>query len=181
VARIGWSGLVVAAALTGFGGWFVTAGISSSPSDEQQARVFRGEPSCSAAAASAGVRGVCVSEPMTVDNVELRWRGAMRRRKQYPYVSVLLGDGTVEEEQLDGTDGWRFVQRVRRGAFGHAQSYHGILVRVVSGALVAETTRAPDVAASSDRGIMWIGAGMVVLGLFIAFLSVRRVLFAGMR
>jgi hypothetical protein len=180
VARIAWSGLAVAAALIGFGGWFAATGISASPSDDQQAQAFRAEPSCSEAAARAGVRGVCVSDPMTVDAAEMRWKGALRRRKQYPYVSVLLPDGTVDEEQLDGGDGRRFVQRVRRGAFGHAQSYHGIVVRVVSGALAAETTRAPDVAASSDRAIMWIGTAMIVLGLFVVFLSVRRALAGAM-
>jgi hypothetical protein len=173
VRGIRWSYVIVAAVLVAVGGWFVNVGVSSRPHDDAEAKVFRTDPSCTDTAAGA-VRGACAWEPVTVVSAQIRVRGTLHHRSRRPYASVRLANGSVVERQLDGSAGMRFAETVRPGSAGQAQFYRARLVRIAAGGLTAETTSAPDVAASTDVQMAWIGGGMIVLAGVVMVAGVRR-------
>jgi hypothetical protein len=175
LARIEWRAVIAAAILVGGGGWCVADGMSSSSHDEARARRFRTEPSCSAAAAAAGVQGVCRTEPVTVVSAHVRWVGSGHGRTRKPYVSFRVPySDAVLEQKLYGSDGVRFAERVRAGARGYLQTYHGEVVRVAADGLSAEAPNAPDAQATEDRVLALVGAGLILGGLGLGVLGGRE-------
>ena len=167
--------LIFAAAGIGF---FVS-GRTQAPADSAAAQVFASDASCAAALSTAAPRGNCTVSAAMVLAVEMRYHGIGRTRAKDAYVTVRLADGTIDEAELDGSDGDLFVYSVQSGAPARAQFFRGTLVRVVSGDSSAETMDAPDVSAQADSEMPWVGAALVALALLFVFLGVRALLRPG--
>jgi hypothetical protein len=165
--------VLLAAALIVVGGLFFWAGKSSGPHDAAEAKAFRADPSCSAAAIAAEPPGACTWKPMTVLSAEMRESGFSRTRTHTPIVAMRFADGTFDEEEVDGSAGNVFVESVRSGAPGRAQVYRGSVVRIVSGEDSAETVNAPDVAASSDTEMVWAGVVMAAIAALVLYVAFR--------
>jgi hypothetical protein len=83
-------------------------------------------------------------------------------------VSVRYADGTIHQDDLDGGAGLSFALSVHSGAAAHVQLYRGTFVRVTAEGSSAETESAPDVSATSDAEMPWVGAVLIVIaGLFV--------------
>ncbi len=165
--------MLLAVALIVAGGLFFWAGKSSGPHDAAEARAFRADPSCNAAAIAAEPPGACTSKPIVVLSAEMRESGFSRTRTHTPIVAMRFADGTFDEEEVDGSAGNVFVESVRSGAPGRAQLYRGSVVRIVSGEDSAETVTAPDVAAASDTEMVWAGAVMAALAALVLYAGFR--------
>lgn len=166
--------VLIAAALIVFGALFFWAGRSLAPGDDADSRQFLADPSCGASAAAAGTRGACTWAPVTILSAEMRVSGFGRTRAHEPYVAVRRADGTIVEAQLDGSAGRVFVESARSGAGARAEFYRGALVRVVVGSDSAETNDAPDVNASSDVEMRWVGGVMIGVGALVVVVVFAR-------
>jgi hypothetical protein len=169
VARIGCSYVIVAVGLTALGIAFAMAGIQLAPQDSVAANEFRTDPSCTAAF-SGGVRpGACsVVNAMVLVTAERRGGGFTRTPSETPYVSVRYADGTIHQDDLDGGAGTVFALGVHSGAPARVQLYRGTFVRIIAEDTSAETISAPDVNATDDSEMPWVGAVLIVIaGLFV--------------
>lgn len=169
MARIGCSYVIVAVGLTALGIGFAMAGIQLAPQDSIAAKEFHTDPSCTAAF-SGGVRpGACsVVNAMVLVAAVRTDPGFTRTPSRTPYVSVRYADGTIHRDDLDGGAGMTFALSVHSGAAARVQLYRGTFVRVIAEGSSAETISAPDVSATDDSEMPWVGAVLIVIaGLFV--------------
>ena len=172
--RIGCSYVIVAVGLVALGIMFIVFGRQLAPQDNEAARVFRTDPSCTASLSAVAPRGPCSTVDATVLVAATRRGGGMTRTPSYtPYVYVRLADGTTQHDDLDASAGDVFVYSVHSGARARAQLFRGTLVRVVSGDNSAETESAPDVSLTSDSEMPWVGAVLIALGALFVFGGLR--------
>jgi hypothetical protein len=164
-----------------FGIVLIVAGFRQSPHDSTVARTFAGDRSCGpdlTAAPSIG-DGNCTVVDATVVRADLSPSSSAgtHAMSTMPHVALRLADGTQLGADLAGADGRAFVHRVYPGSMARAQLFGGRLVRVAENGVTAKTDFAPDVMASSDGMLPWIGGGMIVFGLLAGLLvrwNVRR-------
>lgn len=172
--RIGCSYVIVAVGLIALGIMFVVFGRQLAPQDSEAAQVFRTDPSCTAALSAVVRPGACNVVDATVLVAAMRRGGGMSRTPSYtPYVYVRLADGTTQHDDLDGSAGRVFVSFVRSGAPARAQLFRGTLARVASGDNLAETESAPDVTATSDSEMPWVGAVLIAIAALFVFGGLR--------
>jgi hypothetical protein len=166
--------IVVAVGLTVLGLGLVWSGRQLGPRDSEALRAFRSDRSCTTALTDAAPRGDCSVVAAVVLVAEMRRSGGLARTpRSIPFVSLQFADGTIHEDELDGSDGRFFAETVRSGTAARAQLFRGTLVRVVSGSASAETLSAPDVAASSDAEMPWAGTGLIVIAALFLIAGLR--------
>jgi hypothetical protein len=171
--------LVFALIFAAIGIGLIVSGRALSPVDNAAAQVFASDPSCAVSLNTVAGLGNCTVSAATLLGAEVRYHGFGRTRAKDAYVTVRLADGTIDEAELDGSDGDLFVYSVKSGAPARAQFFHGTLVRVVSGDSLAETVDAPDVSAQADSDMPWVGAALLALASLFVFLGVRALLRPG--
>lgn len=172
--RIGCSYVIVAVGLTALGIAFAMAGVQLAPQDSIAAKEFRTDPSCTAAF-TGGVRpGACSVVKATVLVAGLRRGGGFSRTpSETPFVSVRYADGTIHQDDLNGAAGNTFALSVPSGSAARVQLYRGTFVRVAAAGSSAETESAPDVSATSDSEMPWVGAVLIVIAGLFVFAGIR--------
>jgi hypothetical protein len=174
VRAIGCSYVIVATGLVAFGIMFIWAGRQLAPSDTEAARAFRTDRSCTTPLIAPAPPGNCAVVDATVLVAEMRRGGGFSRTPSYtPVVYLRFADGTMRHDDLDGGDGRYFAESVRSGAPARAQLFRGQLVRVASGDASAETESAPDVSATSDSEMPWVGGSLIAIAALFIFAGVR--------
>jgi hypothetical protein len=174
VARIGCSYVIVAVGLITLGFMCVMSGRQLAPQDNEDARVFRTDPSCSAVLTSVTSSGACSVVDATIEVAGMRRGGGLTRTPSYtPYVYVRFADGTTQHDDLEGSAGDVFAESVRPGARARVQLFHGTMARLVSGSDHAETISAPDVAAETASELPWVGAVLIVIAALFVFFGFR--------
>lgn len=174
MARIGCSYVIVAVGLITLGVMCVVSGRQLAPQDNEDARVFRTDPSCSAALTRDAPKGACSVVDATIVVTGMRRGGGLTRTPSYtPNVYVRFADGTSQHDDLDGSAGDVFAESVQPGAAARVQLFRGVMVRVVSGSDHAETISAPDVAAETASELPWVGAVLIVIAALFVFFGFR--------
>jgi hypothetical protein len=167
---------VFAAGFLAVGVALMVSGRQLAPGDNAAAKVFRTDRSCTAPLTVVTPPGECTVVAATVIIAGERVSNAFTRvRSHTPYVYLRFADGRTQSEDLDGGDGSFFAMDVRPGAPARAQFFRGVLVRVASGNVVAETFSAPDVSAQAVFEMPWVGAVLIVIAGLFAFGGIRSV------
>jgi hypothetical protein len=133
------------------------------PGGAAVADAFRRDATCRADLPSATVTGACRVESATIDEATEFRLGAVRR-KHSDFVVVLRTGDSVRRVHLSGSDGPAFVHGVPRGAPARVQLFRGTIVRLAANGITAETQAAPDVVASSNGQMPWVGGGIALVG-----------------
>jgi hypothetical protein len=165
--------LVFAIGFFALGVGFVISGNQLAPRDGAAANAFRTDPSCTAALTAAAPPGDCTVVTATVLVAEMRMGPWGRPPSRTPYAYLRFADGSMHSDDLDGSDGRDFVESVRSGAPARAQLFRGKLVRVASGSSSAETVSAPDVSATADSEMPWVGTVLIAIAALFAFFGLR--------
>lgn len=165
--------IVLALLFLAVGMMFISSGIQLAPRDRAAADTFRTDRSCVASLDADAPPGACRVVAAQVLVAAMRTGGFSRTRSKTPYVSVRFSDGTTQTADLDGSAGRDFVETVDSGAPARAQLFRGTLVRVVSGKSSAETDAAPDISATADSEMPWVGAVLIAVAAIFAFFAVR--------
>ncbi len=139
------------------GSLVVTAGLRHSPGDAAAAQAFRSDASCRADLAQPTARGACHVVAATIDEASEFEVGSVRSRTKEYVVRLRLANGRRVIDHLSGPAGAAFVDKVGPGTAGQALFFHAVLVRVAADGVTAETMSAPDVRASSDSVLPWVG------------------------
>ncbi len=96
----------MALGLIALGIGFIVAGRQLAPQDNEAARVFRTDPSCTASLSAVVRPGACTIAIATVLVAATRRGGGMARTpSNTPYVYLRLADGTMQHDDLDGSAG----------------------------------------------------------------------------
>ena len=169
----GFACAVFAAGLLALGIMFIVFGRELAPRDNAAANAFRADPSCRAELTTVPPPGECTVVAGTVLVAEMRAGGFGRTRSRTPYVYLRFADGSAHSDDLVGSDGRDFVESVRSGAPARAQLFRGTLVRVASGNSAAETLSAPDVSATADSEMPWVGAVLIAIASLFVFGGLR--------
>jgi hypothetical protein len=170
----GCASLVFAVGLLALGIMFMVSGRELAPGDRAAAQAFRTDRSCTASLSADAPPGNCTVVAAKTLFTAMRTGSSGRIRSRTPYVYVRLADGTSYTDDLDGSDGRYFAESVKPGAAARVQFFRGKLVRVASGGSSAETISAPDVSATTDSQMPWVGAGLIVIAALFAFAATRR-------
>jgi hypothetical protein len=133
------------------------------PGDAAVAAAFARDASCGTDLAGPPAAGACRVENATVDEATEFHLGSVRRRHS-DFVVVLRAGAGVRRVHLSGASGPAFVHGVARGAPARVQFFHGDVVRIGADGLTAETQAAPDVVASSNGQMPWVGGGIALVG-----------------
>jgi hypothetical protein len=141
----------------------VVTSLGQHPGDAAVADAFRRDPSCGADLASATAVGACRVEDAAIDEATDFQLGSVRRTHSDFVVVVHAGD-RLRRLHLSGADGRAFVHRVARGASARVQLFRGNVVRIAANGMTAETQAAPDLIASSNGQMPWVGAGIAAVG-----------------
>jgi hypothetical protein len=165
--------IAIALALTALGIMCVVAGLQLTPRDRATAQAFRTDRSCAVPLNDTAPPGDCTIVVAKILYTAMRTGSSGRMRSRTPYVYVRLADGTSYTDDLDGSDGRTFAETVNAGAPARAQLFRGKLVRVVSGSSSAETVSAPDVTATNDAQMPWVGGALILLSAPFAVAAVR--------
>jgi hypothetical protein len=155
--------IVLALLFLAVGMMFVASGIQLAPRDNAAAETFRTDRSCVASLSVDAPRGACNVVTAQVVFAAMRTGSFARTRSKTPYVYLRFADGTTQTVDLDGSAGRDFVETVQAGAPARAQLFRGTLVRVVSGNSSAETDAAPDISATADSQMPWVGAVLIAI------------------
>ncbi|MDQ6924638.1 MAG: hypothetical protein M3154_00185 [Candidatus Eremiobacteraeota bacterium] len=168
--------VLIALGLLAFGMMFIASGLQLGPRDRAAAQAFRTDPSCTARLSHDAPPGHCTVVAARVLVAEMRTGSSGRPPSKTPYVYLRFADGTMRHADLDGSDGRNFVETVNSGAPALAQLFRDQLVRVASGSSSAETDSAPDVSATNDSQMPWVGGGLIAIAALFAFGGARALL-----
>jgi hypothetical protein len=172
----GWAMVLIALGLFPFGVMFIASGLQLAPRDRAAAQAFRTDRSCTARLSRDAPPGECTVVTAQVLVAEMRTGSSGRPPSKTPYVYLRFTDGTMHRADLDGSDGRNFVETVNSGAPALAQLFRGQLVRVASGSSSAQTDSAPDIGATNDSQMPWVGVGLIAVAALFAFGGSRALL-----
>ena len=154
---------VVCVACIPLGLWLAVASLQQHPGDAAVADAFRRDASCGTDLASALAAGACRVQDAVIDEATEFHLGSVRRNRDDDVVVLHAGD-RVLRVHLSGANGPAFVHGVARGMPARVQLFHGTIVRLAANGITAETRAAPDVVASSNGQMPWVGGGIAAVG-----------------
>lgn len=152
---------VVCVACIPLGLWLALTSVQQHPGDAAVA--FQRDASCGTDLASARAAGACRMQDAVIDEATEFHLGSVRRSRDDDVV-VLHAGGHVLRVHLSGAGGPAFVHGVARGTPARVQLFHGNIVRLAANGITAETRAAPDVVASSNGQMPWVGGGIAAVG-----------------
>jgi hypothetical protein len=148
-----------------------------SGADDATARAFRADPSCGAdlAAARAAAAGACRVEDAVIESATEFRLGSVRHPHADDVVAVRIG-AVHRRVHLAASNGGTFVHAVAADAPARVQLYGTTIVRIEANGVTAQTLSSPDVAASANAQMPWVGAGIAGIGVVfgIAATALRR-------
>jgi hypothetical protein len=155
---------VVCAVCIPLGLWLVVTSLQQHPGDAAVADAFRRDAGCGTDLPSGPAAGACRVQDAVIDEATEFHLGSVRRKHDDDVVVLRAGDRVRRRVHLSDADGPAFVHGVARGTPARVQLFHGTIVRLAANGMTAETRAAPDVVASSNGQMPWVGGGIAAAG-----------------